>query len=177
MTKISAVVLLLTLCACADTPVIECHGTNWYRLGLDDGTAGAHGEAGHYATSCGADFGRAQYEEGFRDGLARRPKPVAAAEVAGTYDAVRPAASGGGERRVQVTLKPDGAASVSSAFSARPSRFLVEGAWQASANRIALTLEDGKRMAFELAGDRLTATQWDHAVWGAAGPGVLIRSR
>ena len=68
--------LLLAVSGCAGG-VVECHGVNWYRLGLDDGMADAKGELERYATSCGADFGRAQYEEGFRDGLARRPKPPA----------------------------------------------------------------------------------------------------
>lgn len=69
--------LLLAVSGCAGAPGIDCHGTQWYRLGLDDGMADAKGELERYATSCGADFGRAQYEEGFRDGLARRPKPPA----------------------------------------------------------------------------------------------------
>jgi hypothetical protein len=76
------VLLGVTLCVlgvwgCAGAPGIECHGTSWYRLGLDDGMAHAQGEVERYATSCGADFNRAQYEQGFRDGLARRPKPPA----------------------------------------------------------------------------------------------------
>jgi len=69
--------LLLAVSGCAGAPGGECHGVQWYRLGLNDGMADAKGELERYATSCGADFGRAQYEEGFRDGLARRPKPAA----------------------------------------------------------------------------------------------------
>jgi len=38
----------------------------------------AQEEAARYQTSCGAAFDRAQYQQGFRDGLARRPKPPAA---------------------------------------------------------------------------------------------------
>ena len=77
---------------------------------------------------------------------------------AGTYEAVLPVASGGGERHVRVTLKSDGGAAVSSAFSGRPSRFLAEGAWTQEERRI-------------------TVKEWDHAVWGEAGPGVLWRVR
>jgi hypothetical protein len=61
--------LLLLLAGCAGAPGIECHGTQWYRLGLVDGMRNASGEAERYATSCGADFGRAPYEQGYRDGL------------------------------------------------------------------------------------------------------------
>jgi hypothetical protein len=68
---------VLVLSGCAGAPGGECHGVQWYRLGLNDGMADAKGELERYAASCGADFGRAQYEEGFRDGLARRPKPAA----------------------------------------------------------------------------------------------------
>jgi hypothetical protein len=76
--KISVVALLLAVSGCAGAPGGgECHGVQWYRLGLDDGMKDAKGELERYAASCGADFGRAQYEQGFRDGLARRPKPPA----------------------------------------------------------------------------------------------------
>jgi hypothetical protein len=61
--------LILLLAGCAGAPGVECHGTQWYRLGLEDGRRNASSEAERYATSCGADFGRASYEQGFRDGL------------------------------------------------------------------------------------------------------------
>jgi len=68
---------VLVLSGCAGAPGGgECHGVQWYRLGLDDGMVDAKGELERYATGCGADFGRAQYEQGFRDGQARR-KPAA----------------------------------------------------------------------------------------------------
>ena len=80
------IAFLLTLSACGGgAPGIECHGTNWYRLGLDDGAARAHGEVERYATSCGADFNRATYQQGFEAGLARAPlapAPVAAESTA-----------------------------------------------------------------------------------------------
>ena len=75
--------IAFALCAallfgCAGAPGAECHGTQWYRLGLHDGMQDAQEEAARYQTSCGAAFDRAQYQQGFRDGLARRPKPPAA---------------------------------------------------------------------------------------------------
>jgi len=99
----------------------------------------------------------------------------ATTDVPGTYEAILPAANDGGERHVRVTLRADGTAAVSSALSQRPSRFLAEGAWAATGRRIALTLEDQKNIAFELAGDQLVAREWDRAAWGEAGPGVLTR--
>ena len=57
---------------CAGAPGVECHGTQWYRLGLEDGMKEARGEEERYATSCGNDFNRAQYQEGFQAGLAKR---------------------------------------------------------------------------------------------------------
>ncbi|HTG96409.1 MAG TPA: copper resistance protein NlpE N-terminal domain-containing protein [Burkholderiales bacterium] len=96
-------------------------------------------------------------------------------DIPGTYEAILPAASGGGERHVRVTLRADGTAAVSSALSQRPDRFLVEGTWEGTGRRIALTLDDRKTMAFELAGDQLVARDWDRAAWGEPDPGVLTR--
>ena len=173
------IVFLLALAACGGgAPGIECHGTNWYRLGLDDGAAGAHGETERYATSCGADFNRATYQQGFEAGLARRPQspaPAAAAmNAAGTYAAVVPAASGGGERQVSVILQSDGTATVSSAVSGRPSRFSVTGTWEQSGERVVVNT-DLQRLVFDYAGNRLIAREWDRAAWGEAGPGTLQR--
>ena len=98
------------------------------------------------------------------------------ANPVGTYEAVLPAANGGGERHVRVTLKPDGAAAVSSAFSGRASRFLAEGTWTREGSRINVKL-DGSDLAFRHGGERLIATEWDGAVWGEEGPGVLWRVR
>jgi len=96
-------------------------------------------------------------------------------DIPGTYEAILPAASGGGERHVRVTLRADGTAAVSSALSQRPDRFLVEGTWEGTGRRIALTLDDRKTMTFELAGDQLVARDWDRAAWGEPDPGVLTR--
>lgn len=65
------------LSACAGAPGGECHGESWYRLGLNDGMQDAQAEAKRYEASCGNEFDRARYQEGYRDGLARRPKPPA----------------------------------------------------------------------------------------------------
>lgn len=95
--------------------------------------------------------------------------------IPGIYESIVPAGSDRGERHIRVTLKPDGAAAVSSAFSERPSRFLAEGTWENDGRRILVALNDQKKMAFQLAGDQLLAREWDSAIWGAAGPGVLNR--
>jgi len=101
----------------------------------------------------------------------------ATTDVAGTYEAVLPAASGGGERHIRVTLRPDGFAAVSSAFSGRPSRFLAEGAWESAGSEVTVNLggERPARMVFRRAGDQLIAREWDRSLWGEAGPGVLHR--
>jgi hypothetical protein len=58
----------LVLCGCETTGVVECHGQNWYRLGLNDGKAGAQKERERYVTSCGTDFNAKQYDAGYKDG-------------------------------------------------------------------------------------------------------------
>jgi len=67
--------LLLSGCAEGVGGVVECHGQNWYRLGLADGQAGLEGERERYAAGCGRDFDAARYQQGFQDGRARPPKP------------------------------------------------------------------------------------------------------
>lgn len=101
----------------------------------------------------------------------------AASGIPGRYEAVLPAASGGGERHTRVVLQPDGFAAMSSAFSARPSRFLAEGTWVADGRRVTVNLDNQKTMVFERAGDQLISREWDHNVWGEKGPGVLYRVR
>ena len=169
------VLCMLMLAGCAGGPIVECHGTQWYRLGLEDGAAGASGEAERYATSCGADFNRASYDQGFRDGLARapqRPATAATGNAAGTYAALVPSA--GGERQVSVVLQSDGTATVSSAVSGRPSRFTVTGTWEQKGDRVVVNT-DLQRMVFDYAGNRLVAREWDRTAWGEAGPGTLQR--
>src|SRR5688572_19995643 len=79
--------------------------------------------------------------------------------VAGNYETVLPAASGGGERQVTVILERNGSAVVTSAFSGRPSRFLMTGAWERSGDRITvgLTGPRAERLVFTYRQDRLIA--------------------
>ena len=99
-------------------------------------------------------------------------------EVPGTYETKLPAASGGGERHVSVTLNPGGAAAVSTAFPGRPSRSLVHGTWAQKEGGVVIVTLKGPRdeqMVFQHAGDELVARDWDRATWGQAGPGTLKR--
>lgn len=99
----------------------------------------------------------------------------ASADFAGTYEGVQ-AAAGAGSRHVRVTLNRDGSAAVSSAYSARPSRFLVQGTWHAEGNVITVKLDRGD-LVFRRAGDYLLPTAWDPKAWSEAGPGELARVR
>jgi hypothetical protein len=87
-----------------------------------------------------------------------------------------PAASGGAEREVRITLYGDGRAALTSAFIDRPSRSLAEGGWQASGNEVVVSLEK-ERLVFRRAGDQLQTREWDRSLWGEAGPGTLFRVR
>ena len=100
-----------------------------------------------------------------------------AADVAGIYAGVLPSGEDG-DRHVRLTLKPDGAAAISAAFSARPSRFLAEGRWERDGRRIVVTPQGGPgRMVFRRSGDYLVPEQWDRSTWGPVGPGELQRVR
>jgi hypothetical protein len=99
----------------------------------------------------------------------------ATTQAPGTYEAVLPAAGDGGERHIRVTLRSNGEAALSSAFSQQPSRFLAQGTWKQDDRRITLDLNDGKPMVFQLAGDQLIAKDWDRSRWGEKGPGALFR--
>jgi hypothetical protein len=78
LARIGLAFCVLVLSGCTSGPGgIDCHATHWYRMGLNDGMQDAKGEVEGYAARCGAEFDRANYEIGFRDGLARRPKPPA----------------------------------------------------------------------------------------------------
>ena len=99
-------------------------------------------------------------------------------DVTGTYEGAQPAASAGGERQVAVMLDADGSATVTSAFSGRPSRFLVKGKWRRTKNEVIVTLEQAPRyeeIVFRREGDKLVATWWERPTWGAEGPGTLTR--
>jgi hypothetical protein len=96
-------------------------------------------------------------------------------EVSGTYEALLPAASGGGERQVRVTLNPSGAAVVSTAFPGRPSRSLMQGTWVQKEGGVVFVTLKGEQIVFQHADDQLIARDWDRTVWGQAGPGTIRR--
>jgi hypothetical protein len=96
-------------------------------------------------------------------------------QAPGTYEAILPAASGGGERHVRVTLKHNGEAALSSAFSDRASRFLAQGTWKQDGNRVTMNLDKQKHLVFQLAGNQLHPKEWDPSLWGEKGPGALFR--
>jgi hypothetical protein len=91
----------------------------------------------------------------------------------GTYQAVLPAAAGG-EQYLRVTLNQGGTAAVSRTFSERPSELLLDGTWQREGNRIMVNVQE-QPMVFKRSGPLLEATEWDRALWGEKGPGVLQR--
>jgi len=100
----------------------------------------------------------------------------ATGNVAGTFEAISDAPSGG-QRHVRVTLKPAGDAAVSTAFSNSSTRGLAEGRWTRDGMHVAVHLDSQHRIVFRHAGDELVPEEWDRAVWGEEGPGVLVRVR
>jgi hypothetical protein len=62
------VLCAMLACGCEHLGTVECYGQNWYRLGLNDGKAGAQKERALYVKSCGADFNEKQYDEGYKAG-------------------------------------------------------------------------------------------------------------
>ena len=103
-----------------------------------------------------------------------------AVNVGGSYQGVLPAASGGGERFVRVTLKEDGSAALSTTFSGgRPDGVLALGKWKNDSGTIEIQLEEprAERMVFRRAGNDLLPREWDRTIWGDAGPGALTRVR
>jgi hypothetical protein len=53
------------LAGCAGTDVVECHGQNWYRIGIRDATMGGKDDSAAIAASCGQAFDAKQYRAGF----------------------------------------------------------------------------------------------------------------
>jgi len=100
----------------------------------------------------------------------------ATGNVAGSFEAISPAPTGG-QRYVRLTLKPIGDAAVSTAYSNSSTRGLAEGEWTRDGMRVAVNLDGQQAMVFRHAGDQLIPQEWDRAVWGEAGPGVLFRVR
>ena len=100
----------------------------------------------------------------------------ATSNVAGTFEAISDAPSGG-QRHVRVTLKTAGDAAVSTAYSDSSTRGLAEGSWTRDGMRVAVHVDSQNRIVFRHAGEQLIPEEWDHAVWGEEGPGVLVRVR
>lgn len=94
----------------------------------------------------------------------------ATAERTGVYS--------GGDPQVRIYLKREGRASVQAASLDR--EVFAEGSWRALGDgRILIELagERPQRLVFNPSGDLLLPVQWDRALWGEAGPGVLHRVR
>jgi hypothetical protein len=95
---------------------------------------------------------------------------------AGSYENTLPATSGAGERPIGVMLAADRTATVTSAYSGRPSRFLVNGTWDRTGNIVTVIIggQRPERIVFEFDG-KLVAKEWDRSTWGEVGPGTLRR--
>ena len=65
---------LLLLAGCAGGNAVECHGENWYRIGLRDATSDGKDESKTIADSCGPAFDEKQYRAGFEAGSAQKNK-------------------------------------------------------------------------------------------------------
>lgn len=78
-------------------------------------------------------------------------------------------------RNIVVLLQAGGTAMLRT-YSADASRYLMAGAWTRSGSVITVSTEP-ERMVLEYAGDRLVPKEWDRKIWGAAGPGALMRQK
>ncbi len=52
----------------------------------------------------------------------------------------------------------------------------MPGTWQTSGGVVTVSTER-ERLVFDYAGDRLIAREWDRNIWGAQGPGTLVRQK
>jgi hypothetical protein len=59
-------------CALLGGCAVNC-GADWRQVGLNDGRLGADSQVERYAASC-SGIDSARYEEGWREGLAMRPR-------------------------------------------------------------------------------------------------------
>ena len=80
------------------------------------------------------------------------------------------------EARNVVLLLQAGNTAMLRTYSADASRYLMAGTWTRSGSVVTVSTEP-ERMVLEYAGDRLIPREWDHKIWGAAGPGTLIRQK
>ena len=78
-------------------------------------------------------------------------------------------------RNIVVLLQAGGTAMLRT-YSADASRYLMAGAWTRSGSVITVSTEP-ERLVLEYAGDRLVPREWDRKIWGAAGPGALMRQK
>ena len=77
-------------------------------------------------------------------------------------------------RRLVLVLQAGRTAMLGAAYPANPS--LAPGTWQSSGDVVTVSTEN-ERLVFDYAGDRLIAREWDRGIWGAAGPGTLLRQK
>jgi uncharacterized protein len=80
------------------------------------------------------------------------------------------------EARNIVLLLQAGSTAMVRTYSADASRYLMAGTWTRSGSVITVSTEP-ERMVLEYAGDRLIPKEWDRKIWGAAGPGALMRQK
>jgi putative hemolysin len=80
------------------------------------------------------------------------------------------------EARNMVLLLQAGSTAMVRTYSADASRYLMAGRWTRSGSVITVSTEP-ERMVLEYAGDRLVPREWDRKIWGAAGPGTLMRQK
>jgi putative hemolysin len=80
------------------------------------------------------------------------------------------------EARNVVLLLQAGNTAMLRTYSADASRYLMAGTWTRSGSVVTVSTEP-ERMVLEYAGDRLIPREWDRKIWGAAGPGTLMRQK
>lgn len=80
------------------------------------------------------------------------------------------------EARNVVLLLQAGNTAMLRTYSADASRYLMAGTWARSGSLVTVSTEP-ERMVLEYAGDRLIPREWDRKIWGAAGPGTLMRQK
>ena len=80
------------------------------------------------------------------------------------------------EARNVVLLLQAGNTAMLRTYSADASRYLMAGTWTRSGGVVTVSTEP-ERMVLEYAGDRLVPREWDRKIWGAAGPGTLMRQK
>lgn len=100
----------------------------------------------------------------------------ATSQVPGNYEATLPEGRDA-ERQVRLRLQENGRASVSTARWGSFSYF-AEGTWKRAADRtvvVDLASTPPQRLVLQPSGNMLLPKQWDRAIWGDRGPGILSR--